>query len=508
MSPADKNKPLIAYLRQSRTKERSISLDEQRDAIKQWANVKGETVVFDGRYVERSVSGAKPWHEREIGNAIKTLQAGEASGIVCAYQDRLARPTWKDEADVWDALAQADGRLVCAAEGTDFRPGDAEATDARLLYRIKAATARHQWERHCRNWEKGKHNAWLEGRYNGGTPPGFDRADGLKRGQAEDVSAKNKDGRLVPNKDAAAIRQAFELKASGGSALEVAKMLMAAGVRLYSGSLDWSRQSARNLLRNEVYKGEHHCPCGCDQSVYRPGWDILTPEGQDPALGRLLWKKAQPGTGKRASRGDGYVLGEGLCRCEVCGAGLHKSSTGKKYPFLRCEAGRGGRHPSISYPKALDWIVGVAFAHGVGWTVERSGGNAAEVEAADAALAQARADLAEVEALRGTVKPAALAVALSDAQVALEAAEDACAALTVEVENVTLLTALGSRQKFEALPVPEQRRVLRQIVSRVVVKPGRAHVSDRIEITFADGSVYPTPYNPDAVPAIAREGVL
>jgi DNA invertase Pin-like site-specific DNA recombinase len=471
---------LVAYLRQSRSSERSISIDEQREAIERWALAHRETVVFEDRYIERNVSGAKPWQERELGAVIETLKAGAASGIVVAYQDRLARPTWLQEAEVWEALSEADSRLVCAAEGTDFRPGDLEHSDARLLYRIKAATARHTWERHCRNWRKGKHSAWLRGVYVGPTPAGY---------------ARDAAGRLVQNEHGPVVREAFELKAGGGSAGEVAKLLTANGVRTYRGRCVWTRATAQSLLCNEVYTGLHPCTCNCGEAVHRPEWGIVP---------RWLWRKAQPGKAKVPySRGEGYVLGGGLCRCGHCGSGLVRSATDKgRYRQLRCK-GVGRGHASISYPLAEDWILGVVFAQAVGWTLERSGGNAAELEAAESRIAEARDELAEVEALRGSVKPAAFAVALSDAQTELEAAEDARAALSLEAEDVKLLTPLGSRQTFEALPVPERRRLLRKLVSRAVVKPGRAHVFDRIEITFADGSVYPPPFNPQMVPAAA-----
>ncbi len=481
MSPANKAKPLIAYLRQSRTKERSISIGEQRDAIEQWAKARVETVVFDDRYVERNVSGAKPWQERELGAVVAALQAGEASGIAVAYQDRLARPTWLQEAEVWEALSDADGRLVCAAEGTDFRPGNIEHSDARLLYRIKAATARHAWERHCRNWRKGKHAAWERGAYVGPAPAGYSR-DG--------------NSGLMPNEHAPVIRAAFELKAQGGSASEVAKLLTASGVRTYRGAAVWSKMAARSIFPNEVYCGLHRCTCGCGAEVVRPEWEIVP---------RWLWRKAQPGKATTPfSRGEGVALGGGLCRCSVCGGGLVKSSTaGGRYTMLRCQAvGKG--HACISYPLALDWILGVVFVHAVGWTAERSGGNADEIAAADARVEAAREALAEVEALRGTVRPAAFAVALSDAQAELEAAEEARAGLTLEADDVKWLTPLGSREKFETLSVPEQRRVLHKLIDHVVVRPGRALVSERVTVTFADGSVYPAPFDPAFVPAVAE----
>jgi len=80
---------------------------------------------------------------------------------------------------------------------------------------------------------------------------------------------------------------------------------------------------------------------------------------------------------------------------------------------------------------------------------------------------------------------------------ALEQAEGALAQFQAEA-NAPLglsdfLTPVGVRKEFEKLSGPEQRRVLRQIIERVVLSPGRGHVGERITITFTDGSVYPAP---------------
>ncbi len=52
--------------------------------IERWALAHGESVVFEDRYIERNVAGAKRWQEREIGAVIEALRAGDASGIIVA----------------------------------------------------------------------------------------------------------------------------------------------------------------------------------------------------------------------------------------------------------------------------------------------------------------------------------------------------------------------------------------------------------------------------------------
>jgi len=64
-----------------------------------------------------------------------------------------------------------------------------------------------------------------------------------------------------------------------------------------------------------------------------------------------------------------------------------------------------------------------------------------------------------------------------------------------------LLTPIGVRAEFEKLPMPEKRRVLRQIISRVEVAPGRGHVGERIAVWFTDGTQYGE-WQPEQVPPI------
>jgi Resolvase, N terminal domain len=76
--------------------------------------------------VEQNVSGSKPWRERALGEAVAACERGKAAGVIVAWQDRLSRENGRATAEVWDALKEADARLVCAAEGLDTAAADLE----------------------------------------------------------------------------------------------------------------------------------------------------------------------------------------------------------------------------------------------------------------------------------------------------------------------------------------------------------------------------------------------
>jgi DNA invertase Pin-like site-specific DNA recombinase len=158
-------RPLVPYMRQSRAGERTISIEEQRRDIHAWTAQAG--VELAAEVVEQNVSGSKPWRERALGEALAACEAGEAAGIIVAWQDRLSREKGSATAEVWEALEQAGVRLVCV-DGIDTATGDHE-----MLFQIKAAIAREQWKRDRANWERARRNAIDRGVFTGLAPVGY-----------------------------------------------------------------------------------------------------------------------------------------------------------------------------------------------------------------------------------------------------------------------------------------------------------------------------------------------
>ncbi len=493
MSPKDKpTKPVAIYTRVSeqgrRSDEELLSHDLQRGKVEHYLASAGLTAAPE-TFEDTDKSGGKmsrPAFDRAIAGVLD----GRYGGIAVARLSRFGRTT-SGVLDLIDTLEKAGGTVICLDPkiDTSTASGRAMLTVFLAFVTMEREQAVEQAElvaaKKLAALEAGEDGGGLGGR----PPVGYDFEV-----TGQDSNGKDIRGKLIPNDDSEHVRAALELAASGGSPGRVADLLNERGVLTSRGNR-WRISSVHSLLRNEVYTGvrtygEHRIE-GAHEAIV-PAW---------------LWRKVQklhgpkPKGEVKRTRGDGHVLGEGLCRCGLCGGGLVKSRADGKYDTLRC-LGRGPGHATMSYPKASDWIIGVAFAKGVGWTAERTGGNAEEVEAAEARLALAREGLAEVESHRGEWAPASYGQAHSDALAEVEAAEDALAALERTEEHVSFLTALGNRERFEALPVPEQRRVLRQIVKQAVLKPGRGTASERIEITFQDGTVHPAPFDPEAVPVI------
>lgn len=484
MSPANRTKPLVPYIRQSQKKEVTISLDEQKRAIEKWAKDAG--VKLAPAVVEQNVSGSKHWRERALGDVVQACEDGKASGIIVAFQDRISREQGLAQAELWDALQRCDARLVCAAEGTDYRPSDDD--DGELLFTVKGAIARQQWKRHRTNWKNAKHAAWERGVYAGAAPAGYSKVD----------------GKLVPdgNGKAAAIREAFEARAEGKSYGVVARILTDAGVTTSHGHTVWAPMAARSVLQNETYIGVHRCSCGCGQ------------EKDGPALiDRALWLRAnrKGETKRKGSKGDGEgQMLNGILKCATCGYGMSCDTTkhnGKVYRYWRCKANpECSAKAVISADKVEPYIVAAVLEHVGTIHGEDAGADESQIAELRTGITKAEADVAGLDAMLEAgeldavtyAKASAAAVKTRDA-LAVELSE-------MEIDSVATKWYLPgpgdpdfvdvdsewygeppstTQTVFERMPVSVKRQALGTVIARASVAPGKADAYERVEIEWA-----------------------
>ena len=470
MSPKNGAKPLVPYIRQSRKREHSISVDEQRRSIRAWAKANGEKLAAE--VVEEGVSGSKPWQERELGQAIAncgkainylvekkdgTVKARRidpkgpvAQGIIVAFQDRLSRENGLGTAEVWEALEAAGARLVCASEGLDTAKGDQE-----LQFGIKAVIAREQWKRFKRNWDDATRNAVERGVHMSSyVPAGYDRPVG-KDGKA---------GPLVPNEHAPAVRRAFELRADGASWAEICRALMEAGVPNQKGG-EWLYRSARAVVTNPVYTGEARY--GAHRNP------VAHPAIVDPAL----WRACQTTLGPPVvTRGPEGALCAGLLRCSSCGRKLVPSITDGRYrcrPAVGARAGAPGCEApaSVSMRETDEFVVGRLYAD----EAKKEAPPAVDLEPLRTAVATARQRYeALVSGGEWEFDPAAFRAKGAELKAAVEAAEDALR--SVEVEAASATGHLGS---WEDMTMAERRRWLWDWDVCVLVDRGKGPVAER-----------------------------
>jgi DNA invertase Pin-like site-specific DNA recombinase len=451
------SRPLIPYLRQSRAKERTISIEEQRRDVRRWAETNG--VELAREVVEQNVSGSKPWRERELGEVVKACELGEAGGIIVAWQDRLSRENGRATAEVWEALERAGARLVCAAEGLDTATGDHE-----MLFTIKAAIAREQWKRSRENWSRARRNAVERGVFpSGRVAIGYRHRP--KSGKPLEV---------VPH-EAAKVVEAFELRAAGRSFSEIARRF------------GWAHSTTRQILANETYVG-----------TIRHG-EYVRQHAHEPVVTRALFEAVQASrTVQRVPPGnttrDRLLLG--IARCAGCGRTLkvvrRPRADGTHVVSYFCKDAASDRCPSRAYVHAdeLDAFLGGWFAAAI-----ESVPRMVDVVAACRELEQAEAELRESEAqLHAYVETADALDAhlfrrgLNARQHRVADARDRVRELSAHKARLPAGGALSDLwRRFDPL---ERRAVLAGFLAAVAVSRGASgDLAAHVTITWSDGSL-------------------
>jgi hypothetical protein len=258
--------------------------------------------------------------------------------------------------------------------------------------------ARDQWKTYQRRSNDGRARAVADGIHGGDTAPfGYswsERADGTKS-----ASGKAKHGPLVPNEDAESVFSAFILKAEGASWRKITQRL---GAR--------SASNAASILRNRVYLGEARSGDYVKVNAHK----AIVPED----LFRRVQRKLDAAPKRTTQTKSPNAPLAGILICSACGRPLtfdaHMKVPGYRCKNLLCT----GPRPTATDAKVLEAVMDAArWWHSeqyklIGLSLQMDEAILPELERA---LEQATAEVAEVEAMRGTVSPSVWAAAMEDA---------------------------------------------------------------------------------------------
>lgn len=444
---------LIPYIRQSRKKERTISIDEQRRVVEQWAAA--NKVTLGREVVEQGVSGSKPWRERALGAVIDACERGEAAGVVVAFQDRLSRENGLGTAEVWEALDRAGARLVAAGEGLDTATGDQE-----LLFTIKAAIARDQWKRFKTNFESARADAVSEGKFPGRAPFGYRGGEG-------------KPLEVIPA-EAATVRAMFAARAAGEPATAIARRL------------GFAHSTVRQRLACETYLG-----------IVRHG-GFVNENAHEPIIDRNLFDAVQAAkTTIAAITGDTTRdrLLIGIARCSGCGRTLKTVRAPRKNgpPVVSyfCKNAAKDHCPNRAFVRAeeLDGFVSDWFESALS-TVPRMVDVVAagrDLQTAQTELARLKADLDKFVVME-IDDPALFQKGLDARRARVAAAEEKVRQLAAHRSRLPVGGPLiGLWSDFSAL---ERRSVLAGLLDHVEVDRGASRGLDgHVRIFWADGTL-------------------
>ena len=390
-------------------------------------------------FEELDVSGGAAIAQRPgLSKALELIEAAEADVVVVAYFDRLVRSVAR-QAEILERVEQAGGSILAVDVGEVSSASASKWLSASLL----GAVAEYHRRVTAERTQDAKRRAVARG-----VPPFPNVPPGYRR---------KPDGSLERNPtEASAVARAFEMRAKGATVMEVREFLRSRGVeRSFHGTqaLLTSRIVLGELRFGDLVNTNSH-PAIVDAEVWHAVQRMRSPRGRRAKSERLLARL-------------------GVLRCGTCGARMVIGSTdqnGKRHYLYRCPpVGDCRRRVTVSADLAEHVVVEEVrrLLKGVRGSASVAGG----VEGAERDLDRSEGELdAAVRAFSGLDDVEAARARLLELREARDEARERLARLRAAAQPALTVSASGD---WDLLTLGEQRDLIRAVVDRAVVVPGR-----------------------------------
>lgn len=422
--------------------ERFVSPSEQRDRIEAACARDGLTLaeVVD----ELDVSGGAPLDRRPgLSRALDLIEAGEAEVLVVAYFDRLFR-SLAVQAEVVERVERAGGAILAVDTGALTGTSAGSWLSGTMLGAVSEYARRVTAER----TQDAKRRAVARGVAPfPNLPPGYRRAADAKL--------------EVDPKPAKAVAEAFRLRASGATVMDVREHLRRNGIaRSFHGTM--------SLLASRVVLGELHFG------------DLVNVDSHPAIVDAETWGRVQRmsvSRGRRA-KSERLLARLGVLRCGTCGSRMVVGTANNSgYYLYRCPPnGDCPRRVTISADIAEQAVVAAVRAALADVTGSASG--AEGVQDAERDLERSEHDLdAAVAAFSGLEDVTATRERLHALRDARDAARDRLDDLRAAAAPTITITA---GEDWDMLSLDAKRAIIRVVVESATVAPGRR--ADRITV--------------------------
>ena len=396
---------------------------------------------------ELDVSGGTPLERRPgLRRAVELVQAGEADVLVVAYFDRLVR-SLSVQREVVERVERAGGAILAVDVGEVRADTAGRWLSSTMLGMVSEYHRRVTAER----TQDAKRRAVARG-----VPPYPNVPPGYRR--------RDDDGRLEPHPEQAAVTaEAFRLRAGGATVAEVREHLRRHGI-------ERSFHGTQALLASRVVLGE-----------LRFG-DMVNTSSHTAIVEPQVWTAVQRmrvSRGRRA-KSERLLARLGVLCCATCGSRLVIGSTdqgGTRYYLYRCSPiGDCPRRVTVSADLAEGVVVDAVreLLEGVRGTATVASG----AEEAERQLEACERELdAAVRAFTGLEDVDAARERLLGLREERDRARERLAELQAAAAPALTVTA----GDWDMLTLEERRSLIRAVVGRAIVAPGRGRGRITIE---------------------------
>lgn len=349
----------VLYLRQSVSRDDSISLELQETACRDYCARRGYMVTEV--IADPGISG-RTWKRPGVQRTLDLIETRDADVIVLWRWSRLSRSR-KDWAVAVDRVEVAGGSIESATE-----PVDVTTAAGRLQRGMLAELAAWESEVKGEQWREAQ-----ERRRRNGLP----HSGGYRPGYRYENKGYSPDPEVAP-----LVVQAYERYVSGDGFRKVAAWLGAAGVPCRVTGARWSEKGAQRMLDSGWAAGllsVHDPACGCKNPAGACIRRTYLPAAHEPIIRSKLWATYLAERARRAAEPRRLLSPSttlsGLVRCGACGYGMRiKQRPQRPAPFYKCEHPGCPQPTSVNQQRALEEAVRFlhSYAHDVGSRAARA----------------------------------------------------------------------------------------------------------------------------------------
>lgn len=447
-----------AYVRQSRTSERDMSLTEQHDTIERdFTRRHGIEIPADRWFEDQDVSGGK-MRRKHFDELMKLAEAGEIDGVVVARVSRFARTL----VGALGAIEVLDKQGVMFVSATE--PLDTSTATGKLLLSNYLAIAEWELAKIREQWNYFQGSAIARGIH-----IGHGACYGYRRGEDRKLYVVEEEARIV--------REIFSRRAQREPWSDIAAWLNAEAPR--GGGKRWTPSSLKSMVGSRVYTGAAFSGAHVNAEAHQ---GIVTLAQFDAAQDLK--------TGRAANGGGELPLLAGLIRCAGCRFGMTKirdAKTGKIRAY-KCS----GKHtsgdcsaPAYVGSDAIEQLVQEVFGN---WHFHSE---RAPISADERAVREAEAQVEDLtrrlelveqdDARLEALGPERFNSDLLRRRLAIDAATEALAQARAALERDSHRPVMLA-EEWESLDIEQRRAILRRAIDAVYVR--RADGAEAPEVSF------------------------